>query len=130
VAAVHYDAFVFIETIRKRHWLGMLNGVDAGLASLDRYPAVHKRPGMFHPGSDAEFRRFLLATRTYLLDDGLLRPEGLANDQFMLLKPLCEHLVKEGRFAPDRLKLFAEPQPGEFVASAGAGSQPPQKDRA
>jgi hypothetical protein len=127
---VHYDAFVFIESIRQRHWLVMLNGIDAALAALERYPAVHKRPGMFHPGSDAAFHAFLLATRTYLLDEGLLRPEGLANDQFMLLKPLCEHLVKEGRFAPDRLKLFAEPQPGELAASAVIGTQLPRKDRA
>jgi hypothetical protein len=126
---VHYDAFVFIESIRNRFWLGMLAAIDTALLSAARWPTARKRPGPFHPGSDTEFMRFLMATRRYLLSEGRLRPEGLEQDQFDLLKPLCEHLVQTGRFAPDTIKLFD--QPGPWNAQAAPNSEAaPRKDRA
>lgn len=100
---MQYDAFLFVEQIRKKFWLGMLAAVDAALIAAARWPAAYKR----HPGSDAEFMRFLMATREYLLGEGRVRPAGMDDEDFFLLKPICEHLVSQGRFPPTRLQLFA-----------------------
>jgi hypothetical protein len=105
---LHYDSYVFVEQIKSRHWLQMLAAVDRALDTVRRYPAVHKRPGLFHPGDDAKYLAFLLATREYLLADGRLRPLGIDNSMLLLLKPLCEGLVAKGRFPPERLDLFSE----------------------
>src|SRR5689334_18598057 len=115
---MHYDAFLFIEAIRSKYWLGMLGAIDFALTTLERYPAAHNRPGPWQPGSDEGFRQFLLATRDYLLAEGRLRPEDITLEQFLLMKPLCEHLVEQGRFAPDCLALFQVPQAGMTAIAA------------
>jgi hypothetical protein len=96
------DAFLFVQAIRSKFWLGMLAAVDSALIAAARWPAAYKR----HPGSDAEFMRFLMATREYLLSEGRLRPAGMDDEHFVMLKPICEHLVSQGRFAHSRLQLF------------------------
>lgn len=103
---MNYDAFLFVHAIRERPWLSMLAAVETALMSAERWPAVSRRAGMFHPGDDAAFRSFLHATRDYLLKEGRTRPDGLSQDQFLLLKPLCRHLVDAGRFPEESLRLF------------------------
>jgi hypothetical protein len=105
---LHYDSYVFVEQIKSRHWLQMLAAVDLALSTVRRYPAVHKRPGPFHPGDDSKYLAFLLATREYLLAEGRLRPLGIDNSMLLLLKPLCEALVAKGRFPPESLDLFSD----------------------
>jgi hypothetical protein len=100
-----YDTIKFIQSIRSKYWLGMLAAMDAALIGAARGSGAPARPS--HPGSDVEFMRFLAAARTYLLGDGEQRPAGLDDEQFALLRPLCEGLVKQGRFAPSTLDLFA-----------------------
>lgn len=100
------DAFLFVQAIRTKFWLGMLAAVDAALIAAARWPPAHQRPARFRPGSDAEFMRFLISTREYLLSEGRLRPAGMDDDHFILLKPICEHLVSQGRFPHNRLQLF------------------------
>jgi hypothetical protein len=126
MAAMQTDAFLFIQGIQTKFWLGMLAAVDSMLISVARGPASHQRAEPFHPGADAEFMRFLMSTREYLLGDGRLRPAGLDDLHFLLLKPLCERLVAQGRFAPERLALFAIPAPW---AQAAEALQPERKPR-
>lgn len=103
---MHYDAFLFVQTIRTRFWLGMLAAVDAALLAAERWPATRRRHGPVQQGTDAEFTRFLADTRDYLVSEGRMRPKDMADDQFLLLKPLCESLVQQGRFPHARLDLF------------------------
>jgi hypothetical protein len=100
------ELFRFIESIKDKHWLSMLQGIDAVLLRLSRAPI----PGSPHYSrlvlSDTEFMFFLIAARKYLLADGRARPDAMADSDFMLLRPLCEHLVQIGRFPPERLECF------------------------
>lgn len=96
------DAFLFIRRLASRQWLGMLAAIDAELIALARLP-LNK--------SDVEFMRFLIATRVYLLGEGHQRPAVMDDRQFLFLKPLCEHLVAKGRFAPACQELFAGLEP-------------------
>jgi hypothetical protein len=100
-----FDAYRFIEQIRARYWLGMLAAIDSALIHIARGPAVQRRSSA-RAGDDVEFMRFLSAARSYLLAEGRLRPAGMSDDQFLLLKPLCDHLVQTGRFATATLGLF------------------------
>ena len=91
------EQFLYLRSLATRTWLGMLSSLDAELMSQARLPA--------HAG-DIEFMRFLVATRVYLLGEGLRRPPVLDDAQFLQLKPLCEALVSQGRFSVDCLNLF------------------------
>jgi len=118
---MHNEAFLFVHTIQKKFWLGMLAAIDAALISAARRP----------PGTDAEFMRFLIATREYLLSEGRERPEGMPDDAFVLLKPLCEHLVSQGRFPHSRLQLFSGLDPwyvGVLPESLHTGAPSERKD--
>jgi len=118
---MHNEAFFFVQAIQKKFWLGMLAAIDAALISAAR-----------RPGADAEFMRFLIATREYLLSEGRLRPDNMLDDDFVLLKPLCEHLVSQGRFPHSRLQLFSGLDPwyvGVLPESLQAGT-PERKDDA
>ena len=112
---MYYDAMVFVETIRRRPWPEMLHALEAQLLMLDRDALNYRRPGPLRPGREAEFRRFLIAAREYLLAEGQRRPEGLDCDELKLLQPLCEYLIEEGRFAPERLELFRDPAAAQAV---------------
>lgn len=103
---VHYDACRFVESIRAKYWLGMLSAIDAALVAVARRPA-DRRAVPFHPGSDTEFMRFLMAAREYLLSEGRERPKDTGDEEFRLLRLLCQGLVVQGRFPPERLELFA-----------------------
>jgi hypothetical protein len=105
---VHYDSYVFVERIKSLHWLEMLASVDTALNALRNYPSAYKRHGLFHPGDDAKYLAFLLATREYLLADGRLRPPGIDNSMLLLLKPLCEGLIAKGRFPPQSVDIFSD----------------------
>lgn len=119
---MHHDAYRFVETIREKFWLGMLSAIDAALVAAARRPAGDDRSGP-RPGSDAEFMRFLIASREYLLSEGRIRPAPMHDDEFRMLKPLCEHLIRQGRFAPARLELFAGLDRWPIAApNAGAGN--------
>lgn len=110
---MHHDEFVFVQSIQNKFWLGMLASVDAALIATargstgERGPAGERRTAPVRPGSDAEFMRFLIAVREYLLSEGRTRPASLDDAHFALLKPLCEQLVSQGRFPHDRLQLFS-----------------------
>jgi hypothetical protein len=101
---MHYDAYRFVQSIREKYWLGMLSAIDAALIAEARRPADGSGQ---HPGNDADFMRFLMASREYLMSEGRTRPAAMHDEEFSLLQPLCEHLVQQGRFAPERLALFA-----------------------
>ena len=101
---MHHDAYRFVQSIRERFWLGMLSAIDAALIAEARRPAEGRGQ---RPGSDAEFMRFLMAAREYLLGEGRARPGRMDDEEFSLLRPLCEQLVQQGRFPPARLELFA-----------------------
>ena len=114
---LHTDAFVFVRAIQTRHWLAMLAATDAAVGQVQRKAA--ERESASRHGERLELLHFLVATRTYLLSDGRLRPEGLDDIQFLLLRPLCEQLVAQGRFAYDCLALFTElPPPGTVLPIA------------
>lgn len=98
---MRYDAYLFIEEIKNKHWLEMLQAIDAALSAERR---TERTPD----ARDMRFMDFLAATQRYLLSDGLERPEGLDNAALLLLKPLCESLVAKGRFSRDCLALFSE----------------------
>lgn len=119
---MHDDAYRFVQDIREKFWLGMLSAIDAALVATARRPTGEDRTGP-RPGTDAEFMRFLIDTREYLMSDGRIRPASMHHDEFRLLKPLCEHLVRQGRFAPARLELFAGLDPWPVaVPQGGEGS--------
>lgn len=120
---MHYDAFLFVQDIRKKFWLGMLASVDAALIAAAR-GQVGKGPRAVHPEAAAEFTRFLLGAREYLLSEGRVRP-NLDDEQFALLRPLCEHLVSQGRFPHDRLQLFAGLERWSMVPTAGGAEAAP-----
>jgi len=92
------EAYLFIQSLKSKHWLGMLAAIDAQLLALARLPV--------NRGGDVEFMRFLIATRAYLIGDGKQRPAGMDDRQFLFLKPLCQQLVARGRFSPDCEALF------------------------
>jgi hypothetical protein len=99
---MRYDAYLFVEGIKHKHWLEMLQAIDAALGAaqsdIDGVPVE----------DDVKFMDFLAATQRYLLSEGRERPEGLDNAALLLLKPLCENLVAKGRFPRERLDLFAD----------------------
>ena len=99
---MRYDAYLFIEGIKTKHWLEMLQALDAAL-----HEWRHAKPGAVTE-DEQKFVTFLAATRRYLLGEGSQRPEGLDNSLLLLLKPLCEMLVASGRFAPESLEVFSE----------------------
>jgi hypothetical protein len=101
-ALVRYDAYLFIEEIKNKHWLDMLQAIDAALGAAQR--ETHVAPA----GDDVKFMDFLAATQRYLLSEGRERPEGIDNAMLLLLKPLCESLVAKGRFPRERLEVFAD----------------------
>lgn len=108
---------LYLRSLATRPWLGMLSALDAELVSNARLPA-HE--------ADVEFMRFLVATRVYLLGEGLRRPPVLDDAQFLQLKPLCEALVSQGRFSAECLKLFDGLQPWhppKLEAATGAGQR-------
>jgi hypothetical protein len=105
---MHQDSFLFVQAIRTKYWLGMLAAVESALTASLRAPPIHKHPDPLQPGNSAEFRRFLVGARSWLLSEGRAVPDDLPRDQFMLLKPLCEHLVATGRFPNECLRLFDE----------------------
>ena len=118
---MHYDAYRFVQSIREKYWLGMLSAIDAALIAAARRPAE----GRGHrPGSDAEFMRFLMEAREYLLSEGRTRPAAMHDEEFGLLRPLCEQLVRQGRFPPARLELFE----GLDRWHIGSGQELPQND--
>ena len=92
----------FVQEIRSRHWLGMLAAIDIELIEMARAP-LDPRADL---DADFRFMKFLIGAREGLLADGRRRPEGLSDEQFALLRPLCEHLVTQGRFARDSLQSF------------------------
>jgi hypothetical protein len=108
---MQFDAYQFVQQIRGRYWLGMLAAIDTALVSAARWPATSRRAGPVHPGSDAEFMRFLFAAREYLLSEGRVRPDNISDENFLLLKPMCQHLVESGRFPAERLKCFDSVDP-------------------
>ena len=118
---MHYEALKFVEAIREKYWLGMLAAIDAALINAAR-GQPKRRNDPIYPGGDVEFMRFLIAARVYLLGEGESRPAGLEDVQFLMLRPLCEHLVKQGRFAEKTLRLFANIQPW------AAAYRPPEDD--
>ena len=97
---MRYDAYLLVESIKSKHWLEMLQALDAALAERRHASSV--------ADDDRKFFDFIVATRRYLLSEGRSRPEGIDNSMLLLLKPLCESLVAEGRFARDCLDLFAD----------------------
>lgn len=99
---MHYDAYLFIERIKTKHWLEMLQALDAAL-----HEWRHAKPAAVTE-DEQTFVNFLTATRSYLLSEGNRRPDGLDNSMLLLLKPLCETLVADGRFAPECLEVFAD----------------------
>jgi hypothetical protein len=99
---MRYDAYLFVEEIKTRHWLEMLQAVDAALGAFQR--DTQNAPGE----DDVKFMDFLAATQRYLLSDGRERPDGIDNAALLLLKPLCESLVAKGRFPRERLDLFSD----------------------
>jgi hypothetical protein len=99
---MRYDAYLFVEQIKHKHWLEMLQAVDAALGAARR--ATQNAPAE----SDAKFMDFLAGTQRYLMSDGRERPEKLDNAALLLLKPLCESLVAKGRFPRERLDLFSD----------------------
>jgi hypothetical protein len=60
--------------------------------------------------------RFLVAVRDYLLSEGRVRPQAMDDPEFILLRPLCEHLVRTGRFPQKRLELFPAVSHWQFGA--------------
>jgi hypothetical protein len=112
--AMHHDEYVFIESIRKKFWLGML-------ASIDTVLIATAKAGPRRGGSEAEFMRFLMAAREYLLAEGRARPPQLDEEHFQLLKPLCENLVAQGRFPHETLQLFGS-------TDHWGGGSPPRDD--
>ena len=92
------EAYLFIQSLKSKYWLGMLAAIDAELIARARLPAYR--------GGDVEFMRFLIAARAYLIGDGKQRPGGMEDRQFLFLKPLCERLVAQGRFSPECETLF------------------------
>lgn len=117
--SMHYDAYLFIHAIRNRYWLGMLAAVDAALSG-----ATGARRDSASRNVDAGFLRFLLGTRDYLMSEGRVRPDGMKDDEFLLLKPLCEHLVASGRFPLKRLDLFRDIDPWRLPAPAQRDQRP------
>jgi hypothetical protein len=111
---MHHDEYVFIESIRKKFWLGML-------ASIDTVLIATARAGPRRGGAEAEFMRFLMAAREYLLAEGRVRPPQLDDEHFQMLKPLCENLVAQGRFPHEALQLFG-------TADQWSGGSPPRED--
>ncbi|HUR39576.1 MAG TPA: hypothetical protein VM240_00240 [Verrucomicrobiae bacterium] len=105
---MNYEGFLLVEKLKSRSWPAMCQYVDATLAAMDRWPSAFEWDGMFHPGTMAGFRQFVLCTRTYLAGEGKKRPAGMPLADFLLLKPLCEYLIREGRFPADRLDVFKE----------------------
>lgn len=99
---MRYDAYLFIEGIKNRHWLDMLQAIDAALGAAQR-DTHHARTD-----DDVKLMDFLAATQRYLLSEGRERPEGVDNVMLLLLKPLCESLVAKGRFPRERLDLFSD----------------------
>ena len=97
---MRYDAYLLVESIKSKHWLEMLQALDAALAERRHASPV--------ADDDRKFVEFIVATRRYLLSEGRSRPEGIDNSMLLLLKPLCESLVAEGRFARDCLDLFRD----------------------
>lgn len=98
---MRYDAYLFIEQIKSKHWLEMLQAIDAALSA-------GRATGTAPDADDLKFMGFLAATQRYLLSDGRERPQGLDNAALLLLKPLCESLVAKGRFPRDCLDLFSD----------------------
>lgn len=99
---MRYDAYLFVDEIKNKHWLDMLQAIDAALAAAQRETPVA-------PAEDeVKFMAFLAAMQRYLLSEGRERPEGIDNVMLLLLKPLCESLVAKGRFPRDRLDQFAD----------------------
>jgi len=115
---MHHDEFVFVQSIRKRFWLGMLASIDAALLAAARRPLGERRGASGQPGADVEFMGFLVAAREYLLGEGRRRPVKIDDERFLLLKPLCESLVEQGRFPHETLQLFTE------IERWSAGSRP------
>lgn len=105
---MNYEGFLLVEKLKGRSWPGMCQYIDATLGAMDRWPSAFEWDGMFHPGTMAGFRQFVLCTRTYLAEEGRKRPAGMPLDDFLLLKPLCECLVGAGRFPPDGLDVFRD----------------------
>jgi hypothetical protein len=105
---MQYDAYQFVQSIKTRYWLGMLSAIDSALVAAARWPTTYQtqQQGQLRPGTEAEFMRFLMAAREYLLSEGRLRPEQMSVEHFLMLKPLCEHLVRTGRFPYARLRAF------------------------
>jgi hypothetical protein len=98
---MRYDAYLFVEEIRNKHWLDMLQAVAAALSEAQRETQSAAE-------DDMKFIDFLGGLQQYLLSEGRERPEGIDNATLLLLKPLCEHLVATGRFARECLDLFAD----------------------
>lgn len=99
---MRYDAHLFIEQIKTKHWLEMLHAIDAALG------IAHRESHNASTGYDAAFMVFLTAAQRYLLSDGRERPAGIDNATLLLLKPLCEQLVAKGRFTGANLELFSD----------------------
>ena len=98
---MRYDAYLFIEEIKSKHWLEMLQAIDAALSA-------GRATGTVPDADHLKLMDFLAATQRYLLSDGRERPENLDNAALLLLKPLCESLVAKGRFPRDCLDLFSD----------------------
>lgn len=99
---MRYDAYLFIEGIKTRHWLDMLQAIDAAMAEAERQ--ARGRPSE----EELKFMDFLAATQRYLLSEGRERPAGMDNASLLLLKPLCQNLVASGRFGRECLDLFSD----------------------
>jgi hypothetical protein len=107
---MHDDARRFIQGICYRHLAGMLAALDSALVRAAASPPSGEARGPVHEGTIFGFMRFLMATRDYLLSEGRLRPKGMDDEEFGLLRPLCEQLVSTGRFPPQRLAIFGGPE--------------------
>lgn len=99
---MRYDAYLFVEGIRNKHWLDMLQAIDAALGAARRETHIARTE------DDMKFMDFLAAMQRYLLSEGRERPAGIDNVMLLLLKPLCESLVARGRFPRERLELFSD----------------------